>query len=84
MSVRETKRRPNTTEREYIPLPGNTEKHRTKDGALSAARQQVKYRDSNTGRFVPERDRHPSKSSAERIRDTSEKASDSLKRLAKR
>ena len=81
VSVSEAKRRPTTTEKERIPLPGQSSReHATK----TSADRDIRYRDSTSGQFVPERDRHPSKSSADRIRSTSEKASDSLKRLAKR
>jgi hypothetical protein len=83
VSVRETKRRPNATAREYIPLPGHVAEHGAKDDAAKAG-EAAKYRDSNSGRFVPVRDRHPSKASADRIQHTSKKASESLKRLAKR
>src|SRR5438045_5921789 len=84
VSAREMKDGPRTTRRERIPSPEHGAMHRTKDDTIGAAREAVRYRDSNSGRFVPVRDRYPSKSSADRIPDTSEKAADSLRRHAKR
>jgi hypothetical protein len=92
--VRETERKPGTTQRERIPMPGAAEgkdrprEYRTSPSGRFVEREQVQvttskgervvlYRDSETGRYTTTR-------SANRIGDTSRRAKESLKRLAKK
>lgn len=90
--LRETARRPDTTQRERIPLPGHGETGRydyktSPSGRFIESERQVVtsakgekvaiYRDARTGAFT-------SKRSAEEILKVSTQSAESLKRLAKR